>query len=447
MASICHTQNSQIKPQRLGMALSISVATLLILFVPLLILGLSPSASAGPPQGLVLPGALTANAQLLTTGTYTVFLPLAFNNYRIPISCTPQVWYTFSSFGSTPMGMAYDVTRTRLFVANHDGPGVGSLAVINALTGQKIRVVDDVPDATGVAFDAARNRIYVAGGIRLTVVDGNNYAILQKIVVGVNEPADARGVAYNPTTDKIYVAGFNRGDNSITIVNAATWSVITKITDQEIVEPAYIAVNPVTNKVYVSNHAGGAPDGTVTVIDGVTNQISKTIYLAGDLYGIAVDSVHNRVYVSSISAARLYVINGATDTLVGDVRIWNTSLDRPMPLRMVAVNPSAGSDVHLWLTSSSGDMWGRDRLLLLSGDWLTTGEPLAAAIAPSPEGGLLFDPASRYIFASNTSSNLVTVSQDSTSLCMSPLSVSANDVDPERLRVIVNDYRQPQAGR
>jgi YVTN family beta-propeller protein len=423
------------------MALSISVATLLILFVPLLILGLSPSASAGPPQGLVLPGALTANARLLTTGTYTVFLPLAFNNYRIPISCTPQVWYTFSSFGSTPMGMAYDVTRTRLFVANHDS---NSLVVINAATGQKIRVVDDVPDATGVAFDAARNRIYVAGGIRLTVVDGNSYAILQKIVVGVNEPADARGVAYNPTADKIYVAGFNHGDNSITIVNAATWSVITKITHQEIVEPAYIAVNPITDKVYVSNHAGGVPDGRVTVIDGVTDKISKTIYLSGDLYGIAVDSVHNRVYASSISVARLYVIDGATDTPIGDVQIWNTSLDRPMPLRMVAVNPSAGSDVHLWLTSSSGDMWGRDRLLLLSGDWLTTGEPLAAAIAPSPEGGLLFDPASRYIFASSTTSNLVTVSQDGVPLCAPSLNLSANDADPEQLRMIVNDYRHPQ---
>ena len=62
MASICHARNSQIKPQRLGMALSISVTTLLVLFVPLLILGLSPSASAGPPQGPVLPGALLANA-------------------------------------------------------------------------------------------------------------------------------------------------------------------------------------------------------------------------------------------------------------------------------------------------------------------------------------------------------------------------------------------------
>jgi DNA-binding beta-propeller fold protein YncE len=446
MAQMYHTQDSpRSRPRWLGVTLSICVAAALVLFLPLLIGGIVPPAGANPPPDAAWSETLTTGDQLRTTGAYTTFFPLAYNYHRAPLNCTPQVWYTFSSFGSTPMGMAYDVSRTRLFVANYAGPGVGSLAVINAYTGQKIRVVDDIPDAYGVAFDAKRNRIYVAGGIRLSVVDGTSYGVWAKIPIGVNEPAGAHAVAYNPTADKIYVAGYQ--DGSITIVNAATWSVITTLTHQEIVEPADIVVNPVTNKVYVSNHNHGAPYGWVTVIDGNTNQVLRSIPLGGDLYGIAVDSVHNRVYVTSISAARLYVINGSTDTRVGDIQIWNTSLDRPMPLRMVAVNPSAGSDIHLWLTSSDGDMWGRDRLLLLYGAWLTIGQPLAAAVAPSPEGGLLFDPTSWYIFVSNMNSNLVTVSQDSTSLCMSPLSLSVGQSDSEDLRVIVNDYSHPPVHR
>lgn len=88
-------------------------------------------------------------------------------------------------------------------------------------------------------------------------------------------------------------------------------------------------------------------------------------------------------------------------------------------------------------------MWGRDRLILLSGNWSALGQPLAAAVAPSPEGGLLFDPTSRYVFASSTTSNLVTVSQDNDSLCITPLKVSANDAGSEQLLVVVHDYRHP----
>jgi len=42
--------------------------------------------------------------------------------------------------------------------------------------------------------------------------------------------------------------------------------------------PTHIAVNPATNQVYTS--VGSAPEGSVTVLDGATNQILKTVLLA-----------------------------------------------------------------------------------------------------------------------------------------------------------------------
>jgi len=346
--------------------------------------------------------------------------------------CAPQGWYTIPS-ASGPTGVAYDAARDRLFVANRNS---GSLAILNAHSGQIIRTITGLPSAQGMAFDSGRNRIYVAGGSALYIVDGGSYAVL-KIIVW-NTDMGAHAVAYNPTADKIYVAGYL--DDSIRIVNAADWSVVPKLIGPQISEPSFIAVNPATNKVYVSNHASGLPDGRVVVIDGATDQILTSIHFSGDLYGITVDSVNNRVYVASISAARVYALDGTTDKWIGDIQIIRSKDGRPVPLRMVAVNPSAGSDTHLWLTSSRNDFWGMDRLILLSGNWPAMGQPRAASVAPSPEGGLMFDPASWFVFASSPQSNLVSVSLDSTSLCPTPLSM---DADVERLYTLVHEYDNP----
>jgi len=353
-------------------------------------------------------------------------------------SCRPIISTTFPSKLS-PMGMAYDPVTYRLFVANLSGESNnGNLTVINVSSSQTITVVTNLPGAQGVAFDAARNRIYVAGKGSLYIVDGESYGILKSIYF--NEDMGAYAVAYNPTADKIYVSGSR--DNTIRIVNAADWSIFPKLTHPEIREPFYIAVNPDTNKVYVSNHNDGASNGWVTVIDGNTNGISKSIPLGGDLYGIAVDTVHNWVYVASISAKRVYVIDGATDKPIGDFQVWSSTLKRYMPLRQVAVNPNAGGETHLWLTSSSRDHQGKDLLILLSGNSpiTATAQKQAVPVAASPEGGLLFDPTSWYVFVSSARSNLVTVLRDSASLCMSPLSLSANNAEPERLMVIMDDY-------
>ena len=346
--------------------------------------------------------------------------------------CAPEVWYTIPS-ASGPMGVAYDAARDRLFVAHRDSH---RLAVIGAHSGQIIRTVTGLPGAQGVAFDAGRNRAYVIGGDILYIVDAASYSKLASIRLGTDVGAHA--VAYHPTADKIYVTGYL--DHSIKIVNAATGTVITKLIGPQISEPAFIAVNPVTNKVYVSNHNGGLPFSWVTVIDGNTNAIFSSISLGGDLYGITADSVHNRVYVASISAARLYAIDGASDTPIGDIQIVRAQDGRPVPLRQAAVNPSAGSDTHLWLTSSRSDLWGMDRLILLSGNWPAMGQPRAASVAPSPEGGLMFDPASWFVFASSPQSNLVSVSLDSTSLCPTPLSLGA---DAERVYTVVREYERP----
>jgi hypothetical protein len=117
---------------------------------------------------------------------------------------------------------------------------------------------------------------------------------------------------------------------------------------------------------------------------------------------------------------------------------------------MAAVNPSVGADTHLWLTSSQGDMWGMDRLILLAlpqSTWPPQApmQLRAAEVTPSPEGGLVFDPASWRVFASNTVSDLVTLSRDNATLCPDPLT-TFSDAGQESYYPVAHDYaiRRPR---
>lgn len=388
------------------------------------------------------PNGVTGQTHVNFRGTYYVYLPLIMKHYRAAPSCAPEAWYTIRS-ELNPVSLAYDAANKRLFVANRDGPNGGSLAVIEPVSGQYIAQVTGLPGAHGVAYDAARNRIFVAGGSTLYIVNGATYTVTS-LSLGAN--VDAYSMAYNPANNKIYVASFR--NNSITIVNAATFAITTLVDtrDLPINEPAYIAVNPNNNKVYVANHAAGRPVGFVTVIDGSADAILINIYLSGDLYGITMDAPHNIVYVTSISAARVYAIHGATDQPLGDFQVVRTTDYMPVPLRMIAVNPNATVDtIHLWLTTSSGD-WlntnrGLNRLILISGRWTTSGpemsQPHVAIVDNYPEDGMLFDPGSRFVFAASAASNLVTVSQDNVTLCPMLLATSAN-VEP--LITVVHSY-------
>jgi DNA-binding beta-propeller fold protein YncE len=395
----------------------------------------------------------------------------------------PQNLYTITSnYG--PVGVAYDSVSGRLFVANQ---GSGSLTISfvvhrvflpiilrapDIALGNSSNAVDrsaraptdssatpslntaadgDLPGARGIAFDAARNRIYVVGGGgALYVVDGKTMTVTTK---NLGNHVDAYSVAYNPVNSKLYIASIENHKIIIVPVTndvAAEWTPITLTGNNEhpLQEPTHVAVNSITGKAYIADHDGGVR-GWVTVVDGSTDHVIKTVYLSGDVYGIAVDSVHNRIYVTSISAARVYVIDGATDEWLGDFQIVRSSDHKKVPLRMVAVNPNVGSDTHLWLTSNSKmageDLAGMDRLILVSGNWPIMGQPQAIEVAPpSLEGGLLADPASWFVFASSSELNLVTMVKDGKNLPWLPLDTSPGVED---LYTVVHDSSHPQLDR
>jgi uncharacterized repeat protein (TIGR01451 family) len=92
--------------------------------------------------------------------------------------------------------------------------------------------------------------------------------------------AGEEGIAINPVTGRVYVTD-GPGDKLHVLRDSTTpadiaWLAAISVGDN----PQGVAVNPETNKIYVANARDtSAPYGTVTVVDGNTNTVIKTIVL------------------------------------------------------------------------------------------------------------------------------------------------------------------------
>jgi YVTN family beta-propeller protein len=193
-----------------------------------------------------------------------------------------------------------------------------------AVTSTGVFVIDGATNAItpitadqtfAIAVNTATNKIYLANfnNNLVSVVDGVTNAVIT-VTAGTNPTA----VAVNTQTNKIYVA--NNGSNNVTVVDGATNTPST-VTDPNGLAPVAIAVNPTTNKIYVLNNGNdGVTPGSVTIIDGVTNNTTNVgVGLIG-VTALAVNPVTNEIYVANsvpsfVGPSNVKEIDGATNTV------------------------------------------------------------------------------------------------------------------------------------
>ena len=255
--------------------------------------------------------------------------------------------------GGQPEGSAVNPVTNKIYVTNYCGNdpscrnnGTGTVTVIDGATNNTVSVnVGAAPYA--VAVNAVTNKIYVVNTCgndvschtfsgTVTVIDGATLA-----TQNVNVGSSPFSVAVNAVTNKIYVVNGCGNDAScktlsgtVTVIDGATLATTTVGVG---ISPSIAVVNPVTNTVYVTNYCGNDPikcawtpfgTGTVTVIDGVTNNaVSVNVGFAP--YAADVNTVTNQIYVANrcgddpncASKATVTVIDGAslatTDVPVG----------------------------------------------------------------------------------------------------------------------------------
>jgi DNA-binding beta-propeller fold protein YncE len=198
--------------------------------------------------------------------------------------------------------------------------------------------------------------------------------------------------------------------------------VVTTITDG-VDMPFHLAANPVTGKVYVVNFGGPS----VAVLEGTAVSKVVDLYDSKEPYGLAIDETRNLVYVSTVEPHRIVVIgpaNGQPDQFLG----WGAfhrgfgNPNRPVPLRMIAVNPNLGppgDGGHLWATTTLADGSEANQALLVPKGWGGYFHfPLAQNVDYYPADGLAIDRVSNRVYvASGFVPGLVTVIGDHADLC------------------------------
>ena len=223
--------------------------------------------------------------------------------------------------GNSPFAVAVNTVTNKIYVVNGCGDpscqtSSGSVTVIDGATSTVAATVPVGSSPYAPKVNSVTNQIYVPNGCgndptcntyngTVTVIDG---ATNNSLSVNVGAYPDA--VDVNSVTNKIYVANDCGSDptcqadsGTVTVIDGGT--LVTTDLAIGAFNPQALAVNSVTNKVYVAGDCfrdpscGGYPNGSVTVIDGGSNNVIAYVAAGLDPHSMAVNSVTDKIYVAN----------------------------------------------------------------------------------------------------------------------------------------------------
>jgi YVTN family beta-propeller protein len=156
------------------------------------------------------------------------------------------------------------------------------------------------------------------------------------VVPGFSYPND---VAINRTTHWVYVSG--RSSNLLTMIDGLSLAVLKSVSVGQ--QPWGVAVNPATNKVYVANFASDS----IHVLDASTLAVLDIIPVGPKPTFVRVNEVTNRVFVVTYGNNSVVVLDGATDTIrdvksSGGFGAWGLAVN-PTLNRLYISNRDTGS--------------------------------------------------------------------------------------------------------
>jgi YVTN family beta-propeller protein len=176
-----------------------------------------------------------------------------------------------------------------------------ALALPAAAADAEYRVVQQSPLPGAVrwdylSFDAAAQRLYIAHGDQVDVVDPAAGRLLGSVpgTLGVH------GVALAPELDRGFASSGRA--NSVTVFALSSLQVLATVPAGR--KPDAIVYDAAARRVYVAN----GESGDITVIDATDNHVAGTIAVGGKLEFEAVDG-HGHLYVNVEDQSRLVAID------------------------------------------------------------------------------------------------------------------------------------------
>ncbi|MDG6908448.1 MAG: hypothetical protein JRN20_21975, partial [Nitrososphaerota archaeon] len=143
-------------------------------------------------------------------------------------------------------------------------------------------------------------------------IDGVTNAYLGNISVGGGQLGD---IAYDSGNGYLYVS--NAMSSSINVVNPSSGQVVANISTGGL-SPTYLTYDSQNGNVYVVT--ANPSYGDVAVIDGESNTWIANVSASNSMNdGIAYDPVNGLLYAFSYAANAFYLINGSSNSVVGNI--------------------------------------------------------------------------------------------------------------------------------
>lgn len=236
--------------------------------------------------------------------------------------------------------VAVNPVTDRVYAANSAGVQVFTGALASVTTVAAGTNQQGVSNRQGLTIDTVNNRIFVTVDIGaaaslpvLRQIDGAT----NTVVAGGDAllPAKGTSAAFNPADGFVYVA--IPDSNLVVAVNPATHLVVRRIPVGN--QPFALAVNPVTNRVYVIDQLTGPQyPFNVYVIDAGAGAVVATLQQSYVFGSVAVDVVHDRVYLGTHFNSFLLVLDGATETFPGFLNVGTGFSDTEFGIAVDAGN-------------------------------------------------------------------------------------------------------------
>ena len=165
-----------------------------------------------------------------------------------------------------------------------------------------------------MVYDSAGNKVFIAcsGGSSVLVVDCSTNQKVAKIPLPANS-GSLNFMSYNPVNRKVYVSCQNTG--TLAVIDAASNTLINRI--QLGTYTWDVCYNSVRNKVYCISLSES--NLIVTVLDGATDSVLKTIFDAHPNGTLCYNPTDDKIYVPRYSPYGVAVIDGATDSVTANI--------------------------------------------------------------------------------------------------------------------------------
>src|SRR2546421_3505861 len=213
--------------------------------------------------------------------------------------------------GSNPLGLAYDSGKSEVFVANS---GLDTISVLSDVTNTVVATIQ-LPQRSnpqGLAYDWNKGVVFVAnsGTDTVSVISDTTNTVIATIPL--RDGSSPRGVVYDAGKGEAFVA--DAGWYTVSVISDTTNSVIATIPVGAL--PRDIAYDAGKGEIFVAN----SDANTVSAISDDTNTVIATIPVAAP-GGIAYDGAYNEVFVASFWSNNLTVISDTTNTVIANISV------------------------------------------------------------------------------------------------------------------------------